>query len=116
MQHVLDHCSGDCDVSDPCDCLLTCGVHAVRIGPDELSFALIRLGYFLSVLTYMQAICWQLIWWPILDTRRAEWKAECYWQMHEEGSAGSPVRMRHAFSLEGGEITSSETRVQSPFS
>lgn len=53
-------------------------------GAEELYFSLIRLGYFLSVLAYMLAICWTLVWWPILDTRRAEWKAECMWQAVRE--------------------------------
>eukprot|EP00191_Tetraselmis_sp_GSL018_P018365 CAMPEP_0177583204 /NCGR_PEP_ID=MMETSP0419_2-20121207/3191_1 /TAXON_ID=582737 /ORGANISM="Tetraselmis sp., Strain GSL018" /LENGTH=358 /DNA_ID=CAMNT_0019072567 /DNA_START=109 /DNA_END=1185 /DNA_ORIENTATION=+ len=57
-------------------------------GPNEVAFSMIRLCYFLTLLLYVEAICWTLVWWPILDARKADWRTELYWKA-EELSTGS---------------------------
>lgn len=54
----------------------TCVLLSVASAPEDVGFSVIRLGYFLTVLVYVEAICWTLVWWPILDARRAEWRSE----------------------------------------
>lgn len=80
----------------------------IVVGPGDLGFTLIRLAYFSTVLVYVEAVCWTLVWWPILDARRADWRSDVYYSQVEDqagqqqGSSGSVASREGSAELNNG--------------